>query len=191
MRVLSISALWGRERISGAQRLGVVPPLVRVHRTPVAAQLGVLLLELAALAPLPPQLAGVLGVAVVGPPPGLRHHLGRTAGARLAAERYPGRDLVADPPEGRAGLLGAVGDGGHLLEQVPLRAAVVVEGHRLTSSRWSARRSPRCPPRRPGAGRWPAGAAASSCRAPGRGCPPRCSRRRRSRSGSRCRASGR
>src|SRR5689334_17558489 len=134
-------------RVSGSQRLGVVPALVRQHRALVAAQLGVLLLEFAALAPLPPQLAGVLGVAVVGPPPGLRHHLGRTAWARLAAQRYPRRDLAADLPAGRAGLLGAVGDARHLLEYVALGAAVVVEGHRLTSSRWSARRSPRCPPR--------------------------------------------
>src|SRR2546429_4630689 len=122
--------------VSCPQWLGVVLALVGQHRALVAAQLGVLFLELAARAPLPAQLAGVLGVALVGAPPGLRHHVGRTAWARLAPQRYPGRDLVADPPARRAGLLGAVGDGGQLLEQVPLRAAVVVEGHRLTSSRW-------------------------------------------------------
>src|SRR5690242_21891942 len=110
--------------VSCPQGLGVVPALVGQHRTLVAAQLGVLLLEFAALAPLLPQLAGVLGVAVVGPPPGLRHHVGRTAGARLAAQRYPRRDLVADLPAGRAWLLRAVGDARHLLEHMALRAAV-------------------------------------------------------------------
>ena len=51
----------------------------------------------------------------------------------------------------------------------------------VTSSGWTGRRSRRYLPRRPGAGRWPAGAAASSCRAPGRGCPPRCIQRLRCR----------
>ena len=122
--------LRGRGRVTGAQRLGVIPALVGQHGPLVAAQLGVFFLELLPGAPLLAQLAEVLGVPLVGASPGLRHLLHRRAGIGAAAQRYPRRDLLAGPAARRAALPGAVGDRGHLLEHVPLRTAVVVQRHR-------------------------------------------------------------
>src|SRR5271166_7155399 len=121
--------LWFGRRIPGAQRGAMIPALVGQDGAPVAAQFGIFVLEFLAGAPLAAQLAEVLGIPLVGAPPGLRHLLHRRPGIGPPGQRYPGRDLLAEEAARRAVLPFPLGDRGHLLEQVPLRAAVVVQRH--------------------------------------------------------------
>src|SRR5580704_12547943 len=104
------------QRVPRAQRGAVVPALVGQDGPPVAAQLFVCVLELLPGAPLPPELAEVLGVPLVGAAPGLRHLLHRGSRIGPSGQRYPGRDLPADLAARRAVLPLPVGDRGHLLE---------------------------------------------------------------------------
>ena len=63
----------------------MVVALVGEDRTAVAAQLAVFLLEFLAVVPLAAELAQVLGVALVGAAPGLRHLLHGPSGIGVAA----------------------------------------------------------------------------------------------------------
>ena len=108
----------------------MVAALVGEDGTAVAAQLVVFLLESLAVVPLAAELAQVLGVALVGAAPGLRHLLHRRSGIGVPAKGNPRGDLWAGLAAGRAVLLRARGDRRQLLEAVPGRAAVVIKRHR-------------------------------------------------------------
>src|SRR5450755_1803466 len=116
-------------RLAGAQRRAVVAALVGQHGPPVATKLLVLVLQLPPRLPLAAQLADILGMALVGAAPGLRHLLHSRPGAGLPAQRDPGGDLRAELPADRAVLLLPGGDRDQLLEDMPLGAVVVVQRH--------------------------------------------------------------
>ena len=70
---------------AGAEGGGVVVAFVGEDGTAVAAQLVVFFLEFLAVVPLAAELAEVLGVALVGAAPGLRHLVHGPAGIGVAA----------------------------------------------------------------------------------------------------------
>lgn len=86
----------GVSRKTSRSRPGTAnPPLVRQYWALVAMKLGVQLFQLLPSAPLPTELAEVLGIALVAAPPGLRHLLPGQAGVGVPAEGDPERDLGA------------------------------------------------------------------------------------------------
>jgi hypothetical protein len=114
--------------VAGAQRGGRVTTFVGHDRPDIPCQLRVTVLEAAALLPLSLKTGDVLGVAAVGPPPGLGHPGLRQAGVGPPAHGEPGYHLSGFGSATWTHRCRRTGSGQRLDRSAAI-AAVLIDGH--------------------------------------------------------------